>query len=803
MRRARCAAAATRCTALRMRREDRASYHERMPPRKPAKPRKRSGNLWYGLLAALIVGGSIGSVLLFSYLMKLDAEIRTRFAGVRWALPAQVFSAPMELYVGQRLSADTFGHELQRLGYRKVDKPAGQGTFIVDGSSAVRVMTRDFDFWDGHQDALNVTVDFSGGAVAALDDGSGTSRVLMRLDPMMRGSIYPQQHGEDRVLVKLDEVPQLLKSGLIAVEDRSFYEHHGVSLRGIARAATVNLMAGEARQGASTITQQLVRNFFLTLDRTWTRKINEMFMSVLLETHYGKDEILEAYINEVHLGQDGDRAIHGFALASRFYFNKPLDELRSHEIALLVGLVKGSSFYNPRRNPERALKRRNLVLTVFRDERLIDEAEYQAAIRRPLSLAGEGQGGAERYPAFVDLVKRQLRALYDEADLTDEGLRIFTTLDPRVQEVLERDIAKGVADIETARKMPANTLESAGVVTSADGGEVLGVVGGRRIRYAGFNRALDSRRSIGSLAKPFVYLTALRQPERFNLATTLADEPIELRLPTGKIWAPKNYDRKLHGPQPLFMALAHSMNLPTVRLGLEVGAKEVLQTMKDAGYTGDFAALPSVFLGAVDVAPIEIAQMYGTLAANGFQTPLSAIREVLTKEGQPLNRYSLQVKQTLPEAPVYLIDWALMRVMRLGTGASAYQVIPPSVNVAGKSGTTDDLRDSWFAGFGADRVTVIWVGRDDYQPTGLTGSTGALKIWSRVMRDIDVASLEPVPPGEVVEELTDLSTGLKADEGCPAAVLIPYVRGYAPQEFAPCANAAKSEPLQWLREIFE
>ncbi len=773
-----------------------------MAPPTRKKPPRIPRQVWIGLLAVVLVLGSIGLVIFSFTVIALDKDIRTRFAGVRWTLPAQVYAAPLELYAGQRVDAGALRHELERLGYRSTENLDGPGTFAM-GKSRADIFIRGFHFWDGPRPEARISVKLDAdGVTDVLDLDSQQPRDIVRMDPMLIGSIYPQQ-GEDRVLVKLDEVPELLREGLLSVEDKGFYDHFGVSIRGVFRAMFVNLRAGHTVQGASTITQQLVRNFFLTMDRTWTRKINEMIMAVLLERHYSKQEILEAYVNEIYLGQDGNRAVHGFGLASYFYFNKPLGELRDHEIALLVGVVKGASFYNPRRNAERAKNRRDLVLHVFRDQGLISDAEMEAAIARPLGLAGNKKGGVERYPAFVDLVKRQLRGQYKDSDLTDEGLRIFTTLEPRAQEALERSIIQGLATVEKSRKMPEGTLESSGVVTSVDGGEVLAVVGGRESRYAGFNRALDSRRSIGSLVKPFVYLSALEQGDRYNLQSILEDEPISLRLPNKQVWSPGNYDRKLHGPQPLYMALAHSYNLPTVRLGLEIGEKSVVETLKQAGYSGDPALLPSLFLGAVDVAPIEVAQMYGTLAANGFQSPLSSIREVTTKEGEPLNRYPIRVKQTLPEGPVYLINWAMTQVMRLGTGRAAYSKIPDEVVLAGKSGTTDDLRDAWFAGFAGDRVGVIWVGRDDYKPMGLSGSTGALPIWSSLIKELNVRSLDLIPPPDVEEQLADTVTGLKADEGCQSRLLVPYLRGYAPAEWAPCARAATSQPLQWLRDIFE
>lgn len=756
-------------------------------------------------IAALLLLIS-GSVLALSlYLLSLDKEVRSRFAGARWALPAQVYAAPLELYPGEALSAEVLRHELERLGYRLVAVPEGPGTFSITRDRAL-IHTRAFNFWDGPQPEAALGVQLGGTTISAVVDASnGTPRDIVRLDPMLIGSIYPSQ-GEDRVLVKLSEVPALLPKGLIAVEDHSFYSHHGISPKAIFRASFANLRAGHVVQGGSTLTQQLVKNFFLNSQQTWRRKFNEVCMAFLLEAHFDKDEILEAYLNEVHLGQDGNRAVHGFGLGAQFYFNKPLNELRSHEIALLVGLVKGPSFYNPRRNEERALERRNLVLEIFKEEGLIDEAEYHSAIGRPLGLAGKGKG-TDRYPAFVDMVKRQLRGQYQEADLTSEGLRVFTTLDPRAQEALEKEITEGIPQLEKLRKLPAGTLESAGVITSVDGGELLAMVGGFETRYAGFNRALDSRRSIGSLAKPFVYLTALQQPDQFNLHTILPDEPVRIELPNKDVWEPTNYDKQLHGPQPLYMALAQSYNLPTVYLGQQVGASRVLDTMRRAGYSGDAIAVPSIFLGAINIAPVEVAQMFGTLAASGYQTPLTAIREVQTLDGKPLSRYPIKVKQTLPEGPVYLTTWAMQQVLKIGTARSAYNVIPPTTALAGKTGTTDEMRDSWFAGFGADRVAVVWVGRDDYKPMGLTGASGALQIWSKVMRDLAVRGLDATMPSGIEEQLTDTATGLKATYRCSGAITVPYIEGHAPADMAPCAGFFNKSGFlpssDWLRGLFK
>ena len=755
----------------------------------------------YGLIGLALVASAAliwGAV----QLAMLDREIRARFSNVRWTLPAQVYAAPQELYPGLNLPLDELQHELSRLGYREVAALEGPGSFVAR-KGTLDIATRAFAFWDGAQDSRRMLVRGGKGRIEAISDlATGKEIDLTRLDPMLIGSIYPSRGGEDRVLIQLADAPELLVKGLLAVEDRNFYGHAGISIRGIARAAFENATSGRVRQGASTITQQLVKNFFLTSERTLRRKVKEIFMSLLLELHFTKDEILEAYLNEIYMGQDGSRAVHGFGLASSFYFNKPPQELRAHELAMLVGIVKGPSQFDPRRRPDKVRERRDLVLGIWSAAGLIRPEEYEAAKAQPLGLSGSGRGGVERYPAFVQLVTRQLKDQYPDEALTSEGLRIFTTLSPRVQEALEQRLVSDLPELEANRKLKAGTLEGAGVVTSVEGGEVLAVVGGRDTRYAGFNRALDSRRSIGSLAKPFVYLAALMEPSRYQLNSVLQDEPITVKLSKSNVWSPANYDKKLHGNVPLYVALAQSYNLPTVRLGMDLGVKKVQQAFAGAGFF-DAPALPSIFLGALDMSPVEVAQVYNTLAASGYQTPLSAIREVLNREGKPLKRYPFKVKQTLPEGPVYLTTWALRKVLEFGTARAAYSVLPPSTRLAGKTGTTDDLRDSWFAGYSADQVAVIWVGRDDYQPTGFTGASGALPIWARLMRDLDVRGLDDTPPAEVEDVLIDPGSGLVADEHCEGAQSVPYIAGYVPTEKAPCAGGILQAPAQWRQEIFQ
>lgn len=737
------------------------------------------------------------------YLEHLDHVVQQRFAAVKWVLPAQVYAAPLELYPGKDDSGNELAGQLGRLGYSDVSALSGPGTFS-GGSDVMAIETRPFTFWDGHQDAQKVLLRFSQDQIASMTDlGSGKPVSVLRFDPQLIGSIYPGHSGQDRILVRLDQVPPLLPKTLVLVEDRDFYSNFGISIRGIVRAAVADLTARRIVQGASTLTQQLVKNLFLSDKRTFSRKIREALMSILLERHVSKDQILEAYLNEAYLGQDGPRSIHGFGLAAQFYFNKPVAELRPYQIALLVGMVKGPSYYNPFRNPQRAMARRDLVLGMMHEAGDLNDAQYRAQLAEPLGVDRSGTGGPNRFPAFVDLVKQQIQGQYSEKDLSLEGLRIFTTLNPEVQHQLDRHLVDGLDDIEKARHLKPGTLEGAGVVTSVNSGEVLGMVGGRAVHFDGFNRALDSERQIGSMAKPFLYLTALEDPSRFNAATLLPNQPIDVQLPNGTVWKPHNYERDNFGaPVPMYVALAKSMNVPTVSLGLQVGAKQVVKTFADAGF--DKAPdLPSIFLGAVNMSPFEVAQVYSTIAGGGFYTPLQSVTAVMTPDGKLLNHYPIKVRRTLPAGPTFITTWLMENVLRFGTARWAQSVFPKGTILAGKTGTTNGLRDSWFTGFGSNLLSVIWVGKDDDGRTDLVGATGALKIWAPLMRDLHVKSLDPAMPADVVQEAIDPSTGLKADAGCGGAVTIPFIKGYAPQQYAPCANATKSILPDWLRTMFQ
>ncbi|MBB60033.1 penicillin-binding protein 1B [Pseudomonas sp. S5(2021)] len=760
-------------------------------PRNRTRRRSSAARPWLGWVVKLSI---VGLVILAGFAVYLDAIVQEKFSGKRWTIPAKVYARPLELFVGQKLAKDDFLAELDALGYRREKAVAGPGGVSVAGNN-VEMQTRGFQFYEGAEESRRIRVRFSGDFVAGLNSADGSSLAVARLEPVLIGGLYPA-HNEDRILIKLDQVPPYLVQTLVAVEDREFFEHFGVSPKSIARAVWVNLTAGAVRQGGSTLTQQLVKNFYLTNERSLTRKATEAMMAVLLELHYDKQEILEAYLNEVFLGQDGRRAIHGFGLASQYFFGQPLAELKLHQIALLVGMVKGPTYYNPRRHPERALERRNLVLDLLAEQQVVDPAEVAAAKQKPLGITQRGSMADSSYPAFLDLVKRQLREDYREEDLTEEGLRVFTSFDP----ILQLKAEQAMSDTLKRLGKGAEAVEGAMLVTNPETGEIQAMLGSRQPGYAGFNRALDAVRPIGSLIKPVIYLTALERPSQYTLTSLLEDEPFSVKGADGQVWRPQNYDRKAHGTVYLYQALANSYNLSTTRLGLDLGVPNVLKTLQRLGVSVDWPAYPSMLLGAGALRPIEVADVYQTLANGGFNTPLRGIRSVLTAEGEPLKRYPFQIQQRFDPGAIYLTQRAMQRVMHEGTGRSAYNQLPRSLNLAGKTGTTNDLRDSWFAGFSQDLLAVVWLGRDDNGKTSLTGATGALRVWTDFMRRADPLPLNSPLPENVVQVWVDSRTGQGTDERCPGAVQMPYIRGSEPAPGPGCGIQAPAESvMDWVR----
>lgn len=725
-------------------------------------------------------------VIFIFYVIYLDFEVRSQFDGKKWSVPARVYARPLELYVGKPLSHEQISFELKNSGYQLNQYQLKTGNYQKSGNR-YRIVIREFDFWDGHQPPRYIEVKIEDGFVTDVTDfRDKTDIAVVRLEPAVMGRIYPS-HREDRILVKLDDVPQYLSSALLTVEDRQFYSHYGVNPKAILRAMFANIKAGAVVQGGSTLTQQLVKNFFLTKKKSLVRKFNEAIMAFLLEAHYEKKEILEAYLNEIYLGQDKKRAIHGFGLASRFYFDKPIYNLSLAEITTLVAMVKGPSYYDPWRHKKRILSRRNTVIGLMQEQGSITKYQADTARAKPLNVNQRSKTITSSYPAYMDLLRRQLQQDYEKEDLTSEGLQIFSTFDPYVQKIAEEVVKKKVKQLDKQHNLDGK-LQSAVIVTNTNNADVLAIVGDKQPAYAGFNRALDALRPVGSLIKPAVYLTALQQKNKYSLATIIEDKNITLKAQDGKLWSPRNYSGESHGELPLFKALISSYNQATVRLGLTLGFESIVTTLRNLGIQRDIPPYPSMLLGAVTMTPLEITQMYQTLSGEGFVTPLHTIRKVLTAKGEPLKHYPVKIKQGVDETSVRIINSALHEVTRQGTARSLRWRLPKDLKVAGKTGTTNDSRDSWFAGFSGEHLIVTWLGTDDNESTGLTGASGALPIWADIMKKIRTRPFSFAYDDELEYFYVEAEKGHLVDEDCSTAAYLAFRKKSSPEQIGSCSQ---------------
>ena len=717
----------------------------------------------------------IGMGLLFGfvlpYMLVLNKRVQDRFNDLVFAVPTRVYARPMPLAAGTPMKSAALELELTFAGYSHDGHGKVAGSWMKKGSTYT-ISSSGYAGPDGGELPKRVEVVLSKDSIRSVEDaGSQRSVALAHLDPARIATLYGATQ-EERSFVHLADVPQLLVSGLQAVEDRNFNHHIGIDFGAIARAAIANLRAGHTVQGGSTLTQQLVRNLFLSRDQNVTRKINEALMSLLLEAHYSKGRIMEAYVNDVFLGQQGGQAVHGFAAASEFYFGRRLQDLRPQEIALLVGMVKGPSYYDPRRSPKRAMTRRNLVLKEFFDTNLLTAGQLNAAQAAPLDIVSNGQLPHNRFPAFMDLVRQQITADFDEKALREGNLSIYTTLDPAAQLYTEQAITETLKGLGKR----GDGVQAAAVVTNAHSGSVLAVVGSKTPGDPGFNRALDARRQVGSTIKPFVYLVALTQPERWNLATLLNDGPVSMRQPDGSTWRPQNDDHRSHDPLTMVDALAHSWNLATIHLGLSVGLPRIKSFLESFGLT-DVNPSPSLLIGAIDLAPLQVAHLYQYLAADGHAMPLVAVRGVLDGNGRTIKRYQVQGGKGEYQEAVRLTTWAMQQVAEYGTASAIGNSGLAWLHAAGKTGTSNDMRDSWFSGFTGEHLAVFWMGRDDNKPTTLFGASGGLRAWRDLFAQLPTRPLSAAPGDGLEMGWINPADNKRTFSDCAGAQQVPIVAG--------------------------
>ena len=740
------------------------------------------------LFVGLVVGIGI------PYIWYLDKQVRDQFAQLNWQVPSKVYAMPLALKPGLALDGSSLELELQAGGYKNDGQAKTPGTYSRNGGR-FKISTREFFDVNGKvlSNRLNVLI-VSGRVNVVRDDKTRKTLNSAKIDPVRIATLYGN-NTEERRLVKIDRVPKLLVDGLQAVEDRNFQNHIGIDPFGVARAIYVNIREVGFEQGASTLTQQLVRSLFLSNTKTITRKVKEALYALIIEARFDKKTILEAYLNQVYLGQVGDQSIHGIAAGSDFWFGRDVADLQPQEIALLIGLVQGPYYWDPRKYPERGLKRRMTVLNEFLEAGLLTPEQTAAAKQAPLGIVAKPILARNRAPAFLDIVRRQLAKDYDDEDLRGQGLTVLTTLSSSSQSYLEKAVS---STIESVQRKQGPELQAGAMVTDAQTGKILAAVGNRDVAMPGFNRALDAKRPVGSLLKPFVFMLALARPNEWSLSSWISDEAITVNTEDGKKWQPQNSDRRSHGTVSLSSALANSYNQATVRLGMQIGPERLADLMQSL--TGEeIKARPSLLLGSVDLSVYTMTQMYQFLASGGRVQPLYAVRAVLDPQGKALNKYETETKtaQKGDAVAARLVSVGLQQTVTSGTARPLLRDGLGDLQSAGKTGTSNDSRDSWYAGYTGDHLAVIWVGNDKNESTGLYGATGAMRVWSRLFQKIPSKPLRISGDGLEWAYL-DSSRFATTDDYCAGARRAVFVAGYLPSEYISCGEKPVPESSSWL-----
>ncbi|MGH7420079.1 MAG: PBP1A family penicillin-binding protein [Candidatus Rokuibacteriota bacterium] len=744
---------------------------------------------------ALFAGALLGVlVLVGSGLALYSARALSRFERVEARRSTVLYAAPPVLRPGVHVGALDLAGILSRLGYRETRGASAPGQFSRSGSA-----------WDIHvagAGAGRVTLAVEDGRITQLRQGGALVQSVV-LPPELLASAGADM-GENIRPVRLADVPAVLRSAVLAIEDARFYEHGGVDPRGILRALWTNIRKGRVAEGGSTITQQLIKSRLLNPERTLARKINEAMLSTVLEWRYTKEEILEAYLNEIYLGQSGGSAVRGVGAAARAYFGKEVHQLTLPEAALLAGMIRAPNNYSPASNPSRARARRDVVLTRMRDLDKISEADYRRARRQPVRARTTPAGGLVA-PYFVDYVRAELERNTD-VDLGDQhGVRVYTTLDPVLQRLAEAAVIKGMDRLETSRprlrrKAPEERLQAAMIVLDPATGQVRALVGGRDYRSSQFNRAVLARRQPGSAFKPFVYLAALTprtEGPLFTAASLIDDAPITVMV-DGKPWTPKNYDDRYEGPVTVRRALEASLNTATVRVAEAVGLPTVIETARTLGMDVELQPVPALTLGVFEITPLQLARAYLPLANGGLAPAGGAVEAVAAESGRALWSASREAQPVIGAPEAYLVTSLLEGVINAGTGASARALGVPG-SVAGKTGTTNDGRDAWFVGYSPNLLALVWVGFDDGSPAGLSGAEGALPIWSEFMRE----ALEVYPggafpePAGITHVKVDVTTGQQATVFCPLVVTEVFLAGTEPPSCAEHGGVTEQMGRWW------
>jgi len=735
------------------------------------------------------------AVLLAGYLVVLERQVTAKWEGRKWNVPSKVYSDAYLLYPGRPLASREFEARLRRLGYLEqaggVDEPGeyaqGEGSWLV--------YLQAFAYPEGRNPAYPIRIEIGGGTIRRVTHARSNQELASAaLEPEVIGVIFDARM-ENRTPISLEEIPPYVVEAVLSVEDARFEYHPGVDPIRLFGALLANLRAGRTTQGGSTITQQLIKNYYLTAERTFRRKIIEAPMAMILELKYSKEDILEAYLNEIYLGQRGASSIMGVEEASRYYFGRSVREIDLAQAAMLAGLIRDPGGYNPHLRPENAKGRRDLVLRLMHEQDRITDDQYALARGEALMVRAQ-QRRYNDAPHFVDFVLREMAERYPRRLLESEGLRIFTTLDMGYQIAAEQALEEGLEHLEEGYPRLARRrgeLQGALVVLDPQTGFVRAMVGGRDYGNSQYNRAEQARRQPGSTFKPFVYLTAFLTPDRWSPSTIIDDMPFEVES-GGQIWSPENYDRTYHGEVTLRAALTNSMNIATSRLALDVGLNRVAKTAREAGIESRLQAFPSIALGAFEVSPLELASAYATLANGGIRTVPLSVLSAVDEEGRVVQSREVEMDRVLPADAVYLVNNMLQDVFDYGTARRA-RALGYGGRAAGKTGTTNSTRDAWFVGYTPEIVALAWVGYDDNAAIGLHGDKAALPIWVDFMKRSGYGDRSPgfpAPQNIVLVEIDPLS-GELAGPGCPATRYELFVRGTEPAETCHLHNGSEDE----------
>ena len=754
------------------------------------------------LAALLLLVAVLGAA---AYGWSLSRDVEKRFSGRRWSIPSTVYSDTTLIYPGQRIRSDALLDKLQRLAYRAVDHaPKQKGQFRRRGDS-FEIFLNDVNLIVLERSGFPVKIDIKKGTILDIRHGlSGESIPLLELAPEELMRFFGPER-EQRRLISIDRVPAHVQRAFMAAEDTRFMDHFGLDLRGILRAALVNLRHGAIHQGGSTITQQLAKNYFLTPEKTFSRKIKEMILALVIEQMYTKDQILEIYLNEVYFGQKGSVAVNGLGEASLFYFGKPAAQLTVAEGATLAGLLRAPNRDSPYVDAQRARRRRDQVLHTMVEQGWISAAEGAAALASPLEPSGFRAYG-KKAPYFMDYLGRQAETLYARDDLAKLGLSIFTTLDTEVQEAAETALAAGLERLEKndpalRRREPDRRLQGAIIVMQPKTGYILAMVGGRDYATSQFNRITHARRQPGSAFKPFVFLSAL---DRFSPASVLSNAPVTYQV-NGKSWRPDNFSPMAARTVTMRTALAHSINIATVDLAMKIGLEEVVRTASAFDFSTPLAPHPSLALGAMEVIPLELARAYCALAADGLLPVPLSLKEIGDDHGQVLNRRHMAVEPVTTPAKAFLINSMLSSAVAEGTARSLKRM-GIGQPVAGKTGTTNDSRDAWFVGYTPEILALVWVGFDDGTSMRGTGASAALPIWADLMRRIPqhLSGAWFQRPEGIVDRVICADSGQLAVTGrCPQPVRELFLQDLVPIDPCPLHQPPRSRLQKFFEEVKE